>query len=534
MGLDRPLRPLVALLQALRSEDAEERRAAAAALDDWNRPRAVPFLTGALDDAMGEVRLHAATSVRRLTEDPALTARAEEVLLGLVSDPSEPLRGEVLRRIAAGAIAGPEAVRVVRDRLADDSAAVRITAVRAARDRMLEDLAPEVAALLRDDVSAVREAAAEALGILFALLGERGGAAIEGAVSALCTALDDQDHAVRGAAARALGLIGPPAGAPDLADAVVTALAAAVERPEDRDAAAFGLFGQGERGVRAALERAEALPDPEPLAAHIALLGPPAIPLLGELIRDPLTHRVALAGVRRLGARAMPVAESIVVLVRQGGPASLEAAHTLVALGPPALPLLARLLEDRVGRGAAAAVIPSLGQAAATLVPDLARLAASTHPERLEAVRALVAIGPDSLDVLLELLDRAEYAARRELLAVLEYAPQEELFAVPLRALFDPHPKVRAAAARVLGAWREVARPVAGELVGVLADEHPRVRAAAAWALGEIGRVRRPEPLLRPWAPPDAEDALRALLTDPHPRPRKEAGIALRKLGHTR
>jgi HEAT repeat protein len=179
-------------------------------------------------------------------------------------------------------------------------------------------------------------------------------------------------------------------------------------------------------------------------------------------------------------------------------------------------------------------VIPSLGQAAATLVPDLARLAASTHPERLEAVRALVAIGPDSLDVLLELLDRAEYAARRELLAVLEYAPQEELFAVPLRALFDPHPKVRAAAARVLGAWREVARPVAGELVGVLADEHPRVRAAAAWALGEIGRVRRPEPLLRPWAPPDAEDALRALLTDPHPRPRKEAGIALRKLGHTR
>ncbi|MBW1877399.1 MAG: HEAT repeat domain-containing protein [Deltaproteobacteria bacterium] len=516
---------------ALRSDDAEERRTAAAGLADWDTARAVPFLTGALDDPVGEVRLHVATSVLRLTVDPVLNVRAEEVLLGLASGPAEPLRGDVLRLVASGAIADPKAVRLVRDRLADDSETVRVAAIRAARDRMLEDLAPAVTALLRDEVPAVRETAAEALGILFAFLGEHGGAEVEEAVSALQAVLEDPEGEVRGAAARALGLIGPPAAAPLLADAVVTALAAALERPEDRDAVVFGLFGQGERGVRAALDKVDLVPDPEPLAAHIALLGPPAIPLLAELLRDPRAHRVALAGLRRLGARAMSLVEPVALMVRQGGAAAREAALTLAALGPPALPVLARLLEDPVGRGPAAAAIPALGQTAASLVPDLAILAASTHPERLDAIRALVAIGPDALSELVELLDHGQYATRRAVLDVLEDAPQEELFAIPLRALFDPHPRIRGAAVRVLGAWREVARPVASELVGMLADDQPRVRAAAAWALGEIGRVRRPDPFARPWAPPGAEEALRSLLADPHPRAQREAAIALRKLG---
>jgi len=490
----------------------------------------VPFIARALDDVTSEVRLHAATSVLRLAVEPSLRARAEGVLADLASDPDAGIRVAVLQQIASGALPDPVATRLVGDALADGSEVVRASALRAARDRMCEALATGVSAQLEDAAQGVREAAAEALGILFSLLGERGGTAVEGAISALLGALGDPAPEVRWAAARGLGLIGAPVGSPVLAESVVTALSAALERADDREAAVFGLFGQGERGVRAALGHLDAIGDPERLAAHIALLGPPAIPLLAELLEDPRAHRVALAALRRLGARAMPLAEAIALLVRQGGATAREAALTLAAFGPPALPVLARLLEEPVARGPAAAAVPALGAVAANLVPDLAVLANGPQPERLDAIGALVAIGPDALPELSALLDHGGYRVRRALLGVLAEAPEEALFALPLQALFDPHPKIRAAAARALGCWGEVARPVAGELVGLLGDDHPQVRAGAVWALGEIGRGRCPDPFVRPWAPPDIGDALRGLHADPHPRVRQEAAIALRKL----
>jgi HEAT repeat protein len=84
-----------------------------------------------------------------------------------------------------------------------------------------------------------------------------------------------------------------------------------------------------------------------------------------------------------------------------------------------------------------------------------------------------------------------------------------------LPVLHDPDPKVRAAAARSVGALSVTGKEVETELAALLADPDPPVRHAAAQALG----IREATPTLT--------SALTGLLINPDPAVRQAAGHAL-------
>jgi HEAT repeat protein len=210
------------------------------------------------------------------------------------------------------------------------------------------------------------------------------------------------------------------------------------------------------------------------------------------------------------------------------------AAERLVNLGPAAVPVLRKALEDKVSRLHAADALSRIGRAAKDAVPELAavlklgdepetssaaatalaRIGAPAVPALREALKekdnrlqahaatALKRIGPDAKDAVPELVavvkfyqgKEAAELARLEAIDALGRIGPKARDAVP--ALTDtlkektPHSPARLRAAIALGEIGAPAKPAVTALVDALNDDGAKagpLRFHAATALGKIG-----------------------------------------------
>ena len=203
--------------------------------------------------------------------------------------------------------------------------------------------------------------------------------------------------------------------------------------------------------------------------------GPRSLPLLRRLLDDDSLQPRTLEIIRRIGPPALPL---LVDLLRDARLSiRRSAADALIDLTPHTeaiQPALRRALgdEDSDVAGDAARALGALGAKATPSVGALVRALAHEEPHvRIYAAEALASVGPTAA------------AATPDL----------------ARAVGDPIPGVRWAACEALASIGPAAAPAVPQLIDALGDEFLYVRIFAAGALGSIGPAARA-----------ARDALRA------------------------
>lgn len=417
------------LTAALKSDDADLQRNAALALAEIGSQAAaaVPVLIEALGDSDGVVR---AAAAHALGEIGPSAREATEKLIGTIGDADPAVRREV--RSALRAIAPPREV------------ALPLWV------KMLETASPTDAAAAVASLAEAGEAAVPALvealnhqdAAYWACLAlSEIGAAAAPAVPKLTELLDSEEMEVRLQATMALAHIGP---------AAKPAEAKLIEHLHNdqlagvRYASAYALGTIGDKAV-ALPELGKEFDNEDPFLrvaaawAYVRLIDKDKAPLLAraaQIIVDAMAsddHRVRDLAVRALGDPDIP-RESLAPALRrvlQGvrDPQKLmEIVDALATLGPRAVPLCARSLEEK-------------------------------GPLRFYALQLLIKVGPEA-------------------------AP-----AVPaiVATLADPQPDLRRESLFALGAIGAAAAPATDKIVAKLTDEDTEVRHAACYALGKIG-----------------------------------------------
>jgi len=207
-----------------------------------------------------------------------------------------------------------------------------------------------------------------------------------------------------------------------------------------------------------------------------------SLPLLRRFLNrdDEALHEVTFEIIRRIGPPAIPL---LVDLLRhEWVPIRREAADAMIDLAPHTewiQPALRRALRDKdsMVAGDAARALGALGKRASPSVGALVKTLLHEEPYvRIYAAEALASIGPKS------------GAATTDL----------------ARAVGDPIPGVRWAACEALGSIGPAAQSAVPQLIEALKDEFLYVRIFAAGALGSIGPKAQA-----------ARDALRAAANDP-------------------
>lgn len=177
-----------AVMQRLKDESAEVRRAAADALGRMRHPMSIDVLVIALDDIDGDVRrsaIHAlgnfeharvpAPPIRRMldNQDSEIRSHAVRILAELrdraavpaitrlLEDPEDEVRSSALQ--ALNELEAPIAEEVLARTLADKSVDVRESAAHLAGERQVVAVVPQLIRMLEDRSSGVRESAAHAL-----------------------------------------------------------------------------------------------------------------------------------------------------------------------------------------------------------------------------------------------------------------------------------------------------------------------------------------------------------------------------------
>jgi outer membrane protein assembly factor BamB/HEAT repeat protein len=207
-----------------------------------------------------------------------------------------------------------------------------------------------------------------------------------------------------------------------------------------------------------------------------------SLPLLRRLLDrdDERLHAVTFEVIQRIGPPAIPL---LVELLRHESESiRRRAIDELIDLAPHTegvQPALRRALRDKDGvvAGDAARALGALGRRASPSAGALIETLSHEEPYvRIYAAEALAAIGPNSAQ------------ATSSLAA----------------ALGDPVPGVRWAACEALGSIGPAAQPAVPQLIEALEDEFLYVRIFAAGALGSIGPGAR-----------SAREALKAAANDP-------------------
>ena len=275
-----------------------------------------------------------------------------------------------------------------------------------------------------------REAAAKALGKMG-----------PPAIPALIELLRDKEGNAWATAATALGEMGPPA-IPALTKLlhdgnarVRMSAGAALEIIEAGGASEIVRQCFGNEGKRAPQEtspasKSEPEHDGKPLsyweaqatsdsiesrraaAAALAKIGPPAIPILIKLLRDK-EENVSAAAATALGEMGPPAIPALVELLRDKEERVWTfASVALKTIGPAAIPALIELVRDRDKgvRWVAAATLVKIGP---TAIPALiAMIHDADQSIRTPAATALVKIGPAAIPALTELLRDKEERVR--------------------------------------------------------------------------------------------------------------------------
>jgi HEAT repeat protein len=393
----------------------------------------VEALTGLLRDPAVSVRVAAATSVFRLSGD---AAAAEPVLLAGLRSPDPRTRAGAARGVG---LLGPSPAREEALRpLLDEPLSVVV--------------AQAAAALWRLRVSEPR------------------------LVLLLKRCLEAGDAAARTVALETLGTVGPDA-APAVDALGKAALAGS------RAHRVLALQALGSTGKPAA---------PATPALHLA-----------RASRHPAVRSAADAALARL---ALPPAEALPVLTK-----ALESADErwvdgaiagFHALGPAAATALVSLLESPGASGAVRTrvvrALGGLGPGSDAIVLPLTKVldASKDSGLRLEAAKALGALGPKATPALDALLRRIDDADLRVPLAAVRaigrIATGNPGAVAALAGVLDRKAKgrepVRVAAAEALGELKALAVPAIPSLVSTFGEEENVVPNAAVQALGRIGK----------------------------------------------
>jgi HEAT repeat protein len=566
------------LVAALKDDNAMVRQRAAESLG-WIGPparAAVPALVAALKDEKPEVAGMACLAVARLG-DAGVTRPLLEVFQSgrsLVADAA----GRALWQMGPASKAVLPALIALLKEPPKETERVRTLLV------WLGPLAvPSLAAALKDEEPAIRQAAADTLGQL--------GPVAREAVPALAGTLEDKTSSVALAAALALPRIDPTrardalphltdsldhaAAADALADmgpdarAAVPALLAALKHREGavRSAAVHALACIGSAAVPALIDALKG-PDRDTASRAADALGsilpPPkeAIPALREAL--PMDRANAAAYARALGGIGPAAREAIPELTAllTDADARPEIAVTLVRIDPgqaekvvpalvedlkssepkrqlrainalgqlgaaakPAVPLLAGRLKDHELQEASLAALRRIGPEASEAVPALvAFLRAPGQNIALKVGDVLVHIGPKAIPAVAGLLQDANVEYRRFAVFILaQYGGSAREALTPLmRALKDSDTQVASGAAHVLEEIGPDAREAVPALIENLMVYQSQVRGTAAVALGHIGKAAR-----------EARAPLRECLMDPDKGVRYAAALALGRIDPT-
>lgn len=445
---------------------------------------------------------------------------AVPLLQAALNDPDDETRTQALWALG---IMGPDAhaaFATVRDRLKDNSAAVRGTAIFAVRRIAAkpEEAVPALVALLADGDPEVRETASRTV----ARFGKP-------AVGDVRKQLQHDALDVRRLAVTTLGRIGPEA-----EDAVPDLVALLRDTQGGlQDEATDALASIGAPAIAALGQALKQRDDPalRKLAIlALARVGKPAVPLLAGVLSDP-DASVRLQAVTALG-RIGPDAVEAVILAFKDDDAEVrqEAARVLGSMDKNdkgVVPALIKAMRDPAPavRGQASMALQALRPDAQAVLAELTPLLDDRNLDvRLAGIRFLGEFGPLAVSRLAVLLKDPEPAIWREASSTLEKvsAPEKVLFpalvplltdenattrqnavnilwrcgapAVPhlLRALKDPAPTVRLAAVRSLDKGTADTKVIFPALVQALGDEHPAVRGSAASTLGRFGTPALP------------------------------------------
>jgi HEAT repeat protein len=429
LGLD-PSRSLAFLIPAAVGEDDASRHSALNAVLGSRalRPAAMTRLTDLLKDSNPAVRERAARALGRFGEEaaPALPALMEATRTA----GGAPAFADALAQ--TGPMALPLLLKALEAGNPDESAWI----LRALRG-FGAPAVPKLSEALKHDKPAIRAAAVSTLGAM--------GRDAADAVGPLFSLAEDPSPEVQAAALRAL--VAQHADSGRLKPLLKTALAsvhADVRKAAAAGTAAYG--GAAQLGVQGLLDLLadddaagriaavqafaqlgpQAAPAVEPMAAHLGdpalqpfimealgKIGPdaaPAVPRLIELAKSTDQRASVLPALTKIGPAASAALPLIYgCLNDSAGDVRASAALAIAAVESDqakALGILIPLAGDQSGRmrRAVTGALVKYGAAARPAVPALIRML-PTEAERSEALRALKAIGVDSVPDLKKMLE---------------------------------------------------------------------------------------------------------------------------------
>lgn len=414
---------------AVKHRDPSVRRGALFILQQMEVTSSAPSIQAALSDPDVSVQVQAIRAIAHFRGQGALRLLLEKVDTGYPP---------AVRDAAIEALAGlgDEALPSLRSLYVQSGGEMRVAAVRALGGTGTREGIELVRSALSDPSALVRYYACRAIA-------DAGDTSSAGALAAL---LGDPDPAVREAAGEACARM-----------------------PEAAEKALFGLLRRG-----TALQKIEAATAIRKAAYR------PAVPLLAEVIRDPLPEV-------RLSA----------------------AAALMVLSGPEVVEALVNGLRDPQIRWVC---ILGLRQAGTSAVPILLRRTGDPEFDFWKA-HVLAGMGEKAIEGCVETLDREKDAATRSAaLCTLEQIRDARAAWPVVRMLGDP--QVGQVAAFLAARMGQVA---VEPLLLSLRDENPDARIRAAIALGEMREPR-------------AVPALRGMSQDPDPAVRNAASKALQRI----
>ena len=489
---------LIAILKG-RAPDLHSGAITALASIGHDAADAVPVLVAVLEGDDEELATSAGLALARIlpAESDGLRQVIPVLVKSLKNDEADVRREAVAGLGAAGRVALPALIRLVRNQAADSGSAWQAAAALQVLGPLAEPARAVLVDALQSDDELVVIHAAGALGAI--------GAAAEPAVADLQKLLKHDRPTIRTHAASALGDLGPTA------EEAVGDLASALDDADDgvrREAAeALGKIGPSAREAIPALMRALS-DDSGAVTVHAAWalsrIGPDAVPdLLAALKEDKKLRHLIVVVLGDLKEAAAPAAETLAGMLTEPDLDEEFGREIMVALariGPPAkaaVPVLMKILEDKEHplRAGAAYALAKLGarQAQRLLIQALPR---EDDPEmRGVAPIALVLLSGDSdalvalaLPRLIMLLADDSKLVRHEAATALAHIGPDGADAMPaiMKRLADSDFPVRYSASDAAGKFGAAAQSAVPLLEANLKLRDEFLQVVSAWALVNI------------------------------------------------